>query len=499
MQLRRRGVITDIRARNQMFGGEPLWAVSPYLANGSALTENYQGNLQLQNGGATTIAPVNSMALQSLGDFPSSTYAVEFNGTLSGSTLTVHSITSGGNNLLQGAGTPNRLRIRSTAQPANASEFYITAAGTGTGGVGTYTVAGDLDNMTAQPMRALSPTGCSDGTPALQVVEVNDKKRYRIHAVYDDFNAVTQQGQKVLIRAGDNGTEVSNGLNVLGYLGAPQVFGFSIEVPAATRDTLNRFDYILFWQHKDTDAAGDPRIVLDFTTQTYRPDNATPPGGGTVPGAPCVMALLDLPPYTTNLRVVDGLPADTPIHFIIRWVPGIAQAASSKTYCGGEYVHNAGNVYRMQGGRSTTGVSGVGTPPTTTGSGIVDGTCLWDYVQALPASNVEPVLRIWVALGDAAHTNPVDLRGSTLARTLFDITVGTTGFPMSYGYYGRPYLNQAATPGFSGTTPTWGPGAPSSELTYDYSEMTQAARAYVENEPTEALLSAWFAGLRARF
>lgn len=53
--------------------------------------------------------------------------------------------------------------------------------------------------------------------------------------------------------------------------------------------------------------------------------------------------------------------------------------ATNKAYVVGQQVHNGSNVYRCV----TAGTSGNASPPTGTGTGIADGTVVWDYLAAL--------------------------------------------------------------------------------------------------------------------
>lgn len=79
--------------------------------------------------------------------------SVTFTGSISGTTLTVSAVTSGTlavGQLITGAGV--------SASPPGSSATYITALGTGTGGVGTYTVSVS-QTVSSRTMNAISGTG----------------------------------------------------------------------------------------------------------------------------------------------------------------------------------------------------------------------------------------------------------------------------------------------------------------------------------------------------
>jgi uncharacterized membrane protein len=86
------------------------------------------------------------------------TGSVSFTGSISGTTLTVSAVASGTlavGQLIVGAGV--------SASPPGSNATYITALGTGSGGVGTYTV-GVSQTVTSRAMTAYSGTGW--GSPA---------------------------------------------------------------------------------------------------------------------------------------------------------------------------------------------------------------------------------------------------------------------------------------------------------------------------------------------
>jgi hypothetical protein len=490
----RRGTVTDIRARNQMFGGEPRWALSPYLAHGTGAGNNKWGNVHTQFTSTTGTAGASSGAISTLGsalDEGASNTCVRFNATISGTTMTVHSIASGGNNLSVD------LFIRNISQTfasgANAPYRIQSQSSGTTGGVGVYTLTGTPagGNVSAVEMLAGTKLACASGLAALQVKTVNGKKRYRMRSEYRDYTAAGQPtGRKIQIRMGDSASEFSNGLGTQLALGVPGLFGFSVSVDSATRAILDDYSFMLFWQHKDDDAAGGPKIAIDWTTAAYRGNNSTPPGAGT---GPSVLMLNLLSAYTQQVRVIDNYPADTPLHFICHWMPGIAPWLASKVWAGAEYCYYGANLYRRTGTRDN-GVTGGATPPTHGSGSVSDGGVTWEYRGAVPAGNVNPWWRVWATVGDAEPTlTPIVDQSGDNARTLIDPEGTLTKYAMSWGWYSQA-VGHGPSP--AAAESAWTNG---DEIVMDWSEMTSAPLEIAKQTPNLAALKAWFASLRARF
>lgn len=469
---------TEYRTRNQAFGGEPFWAVSPYIPNGpDNRTQNAVGNIHNANGAQTGAGNAQtSMALSVLGD----TYTgniVLFNGTISGSgttrTLTVHSVTSGGNNIGPGMAVIYP-ELSATDGPA-----IITALGTGAGGTGTYTLSvgsAGYANSTTQNMRAQSKILCYSGAPSVSKVTVNGKGRWRFRIEYNDRNAAGQSGRKALIRNGDTGSELSNGLGTLNQIGSTQLCMFSFEVPAATKAIVGNMGNTLIWQMKNS--SGEPVVSLSFTA-------GTPNGGTTPPGIvanPDILLRCAPGPWRAQIRVLNNYPTATPLHWIMRVRTGIAQWVTGKYYGPNEYIHNAGNVYKRQSGGSNDQISGA-TAPTGTGTGISDGTCTWDWVMATPATNAEPRVEVWLSVGTAAWVKVADMTGVTSRTNIYpDVAVGGN---TQYGWYANNAYDAQ-----------WSPG---DFMEFDWSEMTIARQEIAVLDPSAYVLDQWFSQLRDRF
>lgn len=497
MRFVRRGTTTDIRARSQMFGGEPLWAITPALPNGTGLNQNVYGNVHNQYGAETKSSPAVNMSISGLGsqlDEGAAQTIVVFNATIVGTSMTVNSITSGGNNLLFGAGTNSRLRVRSVVFNVG-SEFLINSQSSGTpGGVGVYTLNSSPGNATAD-YRAATPLACEDGGYGLQVTTVNGKKRYRTRVAYNDNNAASQAGRKMQFRMGDNGTELSEGLGQLTPWGEWKLLAFSISIPAATKPFLAKHDNILFWQMKAGGAEISARLTFDNATS--RDYGTTPPGASGTSSPRIMFRLYFGAPKVVQIVCLDNFPTDTPIHYICRHRPSVGPWESTGTNVNAEYVpqslvsNDGGKMYiQTTAGRRLPAAGGAG--PTGAGTGIVDNQCTWDYVGLVPSGNTVPETHMWQRVGTGAPTKPVTLIGLTNA----DAYTGTPSKNnSSWGYYTKSGGTSADTVSSLGGG-TWVAG---DVMELDWGESFEAPTEIARIAPTDAQIAAWFDYMHARF
>lgn len=417
----RRGTVTDIRARNQMFGGEPFLGVSPYLENGpDDRTQNARNNFQ------TLIAS---------------------NSGTSGTSSTALSNIPFGN--------------RSAPRWSN---FICTS--------GAYTF--DL----VQP---------GDG-----------KKRLLYRCEYNDPDASGQGaggGRKSLMRTGATKTEISNGLGKLGSIGDTEVWAFSFAIPAASYAKWALQDYTLIWQYKNDDA-NRPPFDINICNNTYRGNNASPPGAGTA-GAPCVLIRQTPGLYTEQVRAFDNVQPDEPLFFIERITYGFAPWVSAAVTCRYEIVTSNGNLYQRppygdasviaQGAVSAT-ASAHGTNAPSHGSGDVadNAGVVWRYLGPVPAGNQAPRIEVWAARGMSAPYGKVFDSSRSNLTTFGDYT---ERLAHSWGIYTRGTGDDNSQL----ASPWWGPG---DALTLHQGDVLMQR---MSQAPNATALSAWFATMRARF
>ena len=325
--LSRRGTVTDIKAPPALFGVAPVadvgGVVTPYRNNGTGRNENFLGNLHSHNGSTTGTTPAAaSMAFSVLGNTYDGAQVV-FSGSISGTTLTVHSITSGGNNLAVGMALQYQYWQDDTGWPAASS---ISALGTGTGGVGTYTLHEVQDTIGPVEMVAQGKYMGASGEPAFSVIDDPDssgRKWYRHRVCFNDKRPSGQTKgagvRKVLARWGDSGLEPSNGQGQLGSRGVPYMDCFTFLVPQATHDIIRNNDEMLIWQHKNS--TGFPGAKLSLCSQWYSGSYELPQGTN---GPRIIWRCWSGQAGANQPQIVvyDGYPADTPVHVVLRITPG---------------------------------------------------------------------------------------------------------------------------------------------------------------------------------
>lgn len=478
---------TAFASRNQLFGGEPSWSVSPYLANGAdPLTRNNIGNIHSQNGSQADTNSTNGMAISVLGDMTANV-RVLCNATFSGAgaarTMVVNSISVGDGLLLSGAGTAQRLRIRYVGQSASAREIWITAQTLGSAGsTGTYSVSasvsGDFTNGTFD-IAALSPLTSADGGPAVGIVDVSGRKYYRARIAFDDQNAAGQIGRKVLFRIGDSGAAPADGQNAQAVMGQTVVYAYSLRIPAATRNVfvpINTYPWLI-WQHHN--GGTGPNVSLYLVTRFYSDGGVLGPGIG-----PSILMKMFPAAWANQVRVVDNYPADTWLHFVKRVTFGVAQWVTGKVYGPDEYVHNAGNIYKRATGGANEQTSGVTAPVHGSGS-VSDGTCTWAYIMATPATNVQPRTQLWTEI-NGVRTAAADYTGAT-ART--NVVPDAGSLISSYwGWYGSSF-------GDAPNNLNWASG---DVLESHWSGMTVASDVISRQAVQAVNLDQWFSVLRDR-
>lgn len=308
--------------------------LSPYLEMGPASNQNYFGNLHAQTGSNTNTTGTGSMAFSVLGDIFTGRRVV-INGTVSGSALTVNSITSGSS----GDIAVGMAVLYDAWQANGATDVRHIASGT----YPNFTLSGSPGNATAVTITLVDRYLGIDGQPAFSRIPDPDgvpgKYCWQFRLTHEDYRPSGQDDtntglQKVLARFSDSGTEPSNGLGLRQPVGTYYMDMFAIRIPAASLAILKYQDGRLIWQHKNS--AGDPGLSLDIVAGQARAGPSTLPTGERMPLAPANEPRIALGSYgwdqTDNgglgeagvqlqVNVVDNIPADTWMYFLVRAKP----------------------------------------------------------------------------------------------------------------------------------------------------------------------------------
>lgn len=336
---------TVYRSLPQIAAGQFKGWLSPHLEMGAGNNQNKFGNLHAQTGSNTSAAGTAPMAFSALGD----TFAgrrVVINGTVSGTSLTVNSITSGNSGDIAAG-----MAVLYGAWQTNG------AAGTGYIASGTYpnfTLSSSSGNATSVAITIVDRYLGLDGQPSFSRIAdpagVAGRYCWQHRLTFEDYRPSGQDDtsvglQKVLARFGDTGAEVSNGLGILQPVGSYYMDLFAIRVPAATHLQTRCVDDILLWQHKNS--SGQPGFSIAMTAGKARSGNANIISNGKQialaadalsPRLTCITYGDDGSSgspagkdFTSQDIVLADYPSDTWIYLLVRVKPQLYQADNPRT------------------------------------------------------------------------------------------------------------------------------------------------------------------------
>jgi hypothetical protein len=239
---------------------------------GAGANQNKYGNLHTQTGANTTTTGTASMAFSVLGDTFTGRRVV-VNGTVAGTSLTVHSITSGASeNIAAG------MALLYDVWQANGS------ANTGYVNSGTYpnfTLNSAPGDATSVPITIVDRYLGVDGQPAFCRISDPDgvvgRYCWQHRLTYEDYRPSGQDDtstglQKVISRFGDNASEPSNGQGIVQPVGTYYMDMFALRMPSATHFKTRCTTSNLIWQHKNS--AGQPGLSMHITAGKARSNNA---------------------------------------------------------------------------------------------------------------------------------------------------------------------------------------------------------------------------------
>ena len=322
--------------------GTPKGWLSPWLEMGTSANQNLYGNLHAQTGGNTGTTPAySSMAFSTLGE-PSGGSLCIFTGSISGTTLSVSSVTSGA--LAVGmavtwdtwnySGTPS-----ATPHPTD-STYHIQS-----GGGSTWTLTGTptMAPVSSRTMRAHTRMQGYNASGFERVADPADADKYafKMSIGYDDYRpssqAFTTGGasatdglvgiRKLLSRFGDDGSAPASGQGLICPIGTFYMDAFSVYIPAATKAIAANQDQCLIWQHKN--GTGAPGATIDLDSRLY--SNSFALSAGT--GPRLVYKTYNKPGGSFAQTVLlDDYAAATWIHFLVRVKPGYSSGAVNQVW-----------------------------------------------------------------------------------------------------------------------------------------------------------------------
>jgi len=333
---------TEYRAPPSVWGVDSLkgW-MCPGLQFGTGPNQNKWGNLHSHGGFVTTTAPATSMAYTSMGD-TSTGKRVVINGTISGTTLTVNSITSG---------------VQSDIQP-NMSIVYAAWNADGTKGTPyivsgtypTYTIAANPSptNATSVTMYIIDRWLCVDGQPSFaRVADPVSPGRYayKHRLIFEDYRPAGQGEtttglKKSITRFGDAGSEPSEGQGTLQPVGTYYMDMFAYLIPAATRTLMLTNRNTLIWQHKNS--IGSPGLSIYIAPGKAQIGPSTIPAGERMPTAGNFEPRFAMSGYGNDgdgfgdgfqweKSIVPNFPAGTWIYLLVRVKPHYLQSSGPHT------------------------------------------------------------------------------------------------------------------------------------------------------------------------
>jgi hypothetical protein len=446
---------TEYTTHAQMWG-EPAWGMSPDLEFGAdPVRQNAIGQLHCAgSGNRTFLAQV----------IPWASGVVKFTGSISGTVLTVSSITSAGpgfsvgqmvtwdtggvevndyctrsdiganfrcdakpstvaaNWTNIGGGTGSGTNWGSVSSEINMRNLdlngdaeFITSFGTGTGGTGTYNLSSS-NTKSARAMFARHPYANTDGGMAFGTVAdpVNSGRYCHITRVTEeDPDASGQEGRKTMPRTEGTASGVMRYSDML-------LNAWSVMVPTATREMYTGTYYTetagvhdrTGWGHTATliyqNKTGQPiQHAIWLCARGQYPTAETGPYFELQPGT-C--------PSDDFQKMLINFPADTWIHFIQLQRHGVRAWSSGIRMANGRFsgadtwgmITNAGQVYMVvSGGDDESGTAST-TAPTHTGLLSTDDVTLngirWRCLGPIGDISTDPACWVWAAIGDSAHS-----------------------------------------------------------------------------------------------
>jgi hypothetical protein len=306
--------------------------LSPYLSMAPASNQNYFGNLHAQTGSNTTTTGNGSMAFSVLGDNFAGRRVV-INGTVSGTALTVNSITSGSS----GDIAVGMAVLYAVWQANGATDTRHIVSGT----YPNFTLSGSPGNATSVAITLVDRYLGIDGQPAFsRVTDPQDTTRqcWKHRLAYEDYRPSGQDDttaglRKVLARFSDSGSEPSDGLGLVQPYDTYYMDMFAVKIDAATRAIIRYGDSQLLWQHKNS--IGQPGLAMFQWAGEYRgaaDGVGAPQIGYAGPNNPRLMLRLWNGTTNGNYIVKSAYAADTWIYILMR-VKAHVTDGSAHTQC----------------------------------------------------------------------------------------------------------------------------------------------------------------------
>lgn len=483
----------------QLCGVPPRFAMTPWATNTyGGIHNQFGGDIDL-----TAVPPYNAAT---------DSVPVEFVGSITGTTMTVSSITSGGP---LKTGAEGWYITRNTDARVGWSCSIVSQSSGTPGGVGTYTISGENTGGASITLYSAHAHASLEGGQAFGLVDdpVNaGRYAYITRIGKADQDASSQEGRKCMPRVSDSQYGVTDADCLLNH--------WSVLIPTETHqmfmgyppESKSGMAGEMIYQNKQgrpiwnslwlmsrgySGKFNGPYLQLDHLYANYRHESYIARGGA------C-------------------LPADTWLHFVYFMRPGIMTWAQFQALSGGAYLGTGPNtpnsIWAFLVGSNGRGYAAEDSgntiasvePTHTTLSTAVAGGVTWRDFGPVPSHLIGRARTvIWMAIGDAAHTKVVDSILTTWSHPIGAIGGGqaTDNYvDTQWGWYtdARPDApSSVSTPNEAWTATTTGTDVVArtsmSLLWKDMAgEPVGIANQYRNTLPTDYVLANWFNQLRSR-